>query len=236
MGLDTVELVIEVEESFGISIEDADAEQMRTAGDLHEYVLGKVASAHTKIGTESKVCVTSRAFYALRKAVMDLSLASRRDLRPGTDLSGVIPARSRRHCWRQLSEAMQLRLPDLERPEWLVKSALVVVFVTSLFVAVSLVHLGFMIAVFSVPLSLALMAVVAHHATAPLATVMPCTSVADLTRNIATTNYARLLGAASAVDGDEVWQTLRRIICDCLGVSPEEVTKTSRFVEDLGAG
>jgi hypothetical protein len=39
MGLDTVELVMEVEESFGITIPDGRACQMRTVGDLDAFIL-----------------------------------------------------------------------------------------------------------------------------------------------------------------------------------------------------
>ena len=38
MGLDIVELVMEVEETFGIDIPDHDAERLRTVGDLYWYV------------------------------------------------------------------------------------------------------------------------------------------------------------------------------------------------------
>jgi acyl carrier protein len=38
MGLDNVELVMRTEEVFNITIEDSDAEQVRTVGDLYELV------------------------------------------------------------------------------------------------------------------------------------------------------------------------------------------------------
>jgi acyl carrier protein len=38
MGLDIVELVMAVEETFGIEIPDRDAERLRTVGDLYWYV------------------------------------------------------------------------------------------------------------------------------------------------------------------------------------------------------
>jgi hypothetical protein len=33
---------------------------------------------------------------------------------------------------------------------------------------------------------------------------------------------------------DEVWETLRGILCDVLGVKSEQVTKDARMIEDLG--
>jgi acyl carrier protein len=38
MGLDIVELVIRTEEVFGITIENSDAEKIRTVGDLYQLV------------------------------------------------------------------------------------------------------------------------------------------------------------------------------------------------------
>jgi acyl carrier protein len=43
MGLDAVELVMEVEERFGVRIADDEVLPMRTRGDLHDYLLEKCA-------------------------------------------------------------------------------------------------------------------------------------------------------------------------------------------------
>ena len=40
MGLDTVDLVLAVEEEFGISIPDSDAAKLGLLGDLHDYIVG----------------------------------------------------------------------------------------------------------------------------------------------------------------------------------------------------
>lgn len=39
MGLDVVELLMNIEAQYGIHIPDADARVMRSVGDLHEYIL-----------------------------------------------------------------------------------------------------------------------------------------------------------------------------------------------------
>ena len=48
MCLDSVELQMDVEEEFGITIGDADVEKLVTVGDLHECILRKLGgTAHT---------------------------------------------------------------------------------------------------------------------------------------------------------------------------------------------
>jgi hypothetical protein len=39
MGLDVVQLVMNVEERYGFTIPDSDAREMRSVGDLHTYIL-----------------------------------------------------------------------------------------------------------------------------------------------------------------------------------------------------
>ena len=39
MGLDSVEIILAVEEEFGLEIPDADAARMITVGDLHAFVV-----------------------------------------------------------------------------------------------------------------------------------------------------------------------------------------------------
>lgn len=44
-SLDTVEMVMEIEDEFGIEVPDEDAEKMGTVGDAINYVKSKVAEA-----------------------------------------------------------------------------------------------------------------------------------------------------------------------------------------------
>ena len=44
MGLDSVDLVMEFEEAFEITIPDADAEKLHTVGDVTNYVTARLAA------------------------------------------------------------------------------------------------------------------------------------------------------------------------------------------------
>ena len=61
MGMEGVEIVMAVEETFGISIPDDVAQQILTVRQLVDYVTTQVATA------PEPVCSTKRLFYQLRR-------------------------------------------------------------------------------------------------------------------------------------------------------------------------
>lgn len=61
MGLDFVELVMAIEENFGIMIPDEEAGRVETVGDLYKLVISKMQQ------TSDKRCLTSAAFYRIRR-------------------------------------------------------------------------------------------------------------------------------------------------------------------------
>ena len=64
MGLDTVELVMEIEQAFDISIPDDRASRMLTVGDVYEFILEKTGDT-----LQSNTCLKAAAFYELRRHV-----------------------------------------------------------------------------------------------------------------------------------------------------------------------
>ena len=98
MGLDLVELVMEVEETFGFSIPDADAATLDTVGKLYDYVM-----AHRFEGREQG-CLTRVVFYKLRRALMSVFGMTRGDVHLSLEMAAIIPNR-RRQCWSDLSES-----------------------------------------------------------------------------------------------------------------------------------
>ena len=68
MGMDGVEIVMTVEERFGIEISNPEAEQIVTPGELIDLVLRKVTTS------ETATCPSRRAFHAVRRAlIMELN-------------------------------------------------------------------------------------------------------------------------------------------------------------------
>src|SRR5215470_17159858 len=76
MGLDAVELVMTVEEKFGISITDEEATRVVSVGDLKRLVTTKLDVAYTD------GCLTQRAFHLIRKNATAEFGMLRRNIRP----------------------------------------------------------------------------------------------------------------------------------------------------------
>ena len=91
MGLDGVELVLAWEETFGISISDAEAERMFTTRQVAERIFERVRST----SPEDCGCLSMRAFFRLRKA-FEAEGVSRGDVRPDAKVTSLLPSRQRR--------------------------------------------------------------------------------------------------------------------------------------------
>jgi hypothetical protein len=106
MGLDIVELMMDIEERFGIRLSDDRAERMRTVSDLYVYLL---ARTHRIAPVP---CPTSRAFYHLRRTLIGELGVDRARVRPSARLRDLLPAEARGTAGPRLAAA--LGLPDLD--------------------------------------------------------------------------------------------------------------------------
>jgi hypothetical protein len=111
MGLDMIELLLEVEEHFGVTIPDERAERMTSVGKLYSYLLGQ-ARRNTPTA-----CPTSQAFYRLRRMLTGELGVDRAQVRPATQLRDLFPRASRDTIWPRVGAALGLPdLPDLDPP------------------------------------------------------------------------------------------------------------------------
>jgi len=105
VGLDGVELVLAIEEEFGVEISDRDAEAMVTVGDVYEWV---------KIRVESDgpiACLTQRVFYQLRRALVDNYQLERGLIAPNVRLTELLPLKSVEDGWPFLQLFIDLKTP-----------------------------------------------------------------------------------------------------------------------------
>ncbi len=218
MGLDGVELLIAVEEKFGISISDEEAQGLFIVGQLYELIVSKLPTSHA--------CGSMIVFNRLRRGFRAVGF-SRGEISPETLLAPLLPLGRRRELWKRLSAVSQLKLPDLRRPLW-VKLMLVVV---ACLATLPVLFLG---PGLSASIATALLStVVLVIASRPAALQLPdgCTSVADLAQMLVS-SFPFL--SAPRPGREEVWSLLVDTVVRIVGVSASEVTPHARFVDDLG--
>lgn len=110
MGLDGVELVLSVEEEFGIAIDDKDAEHVTTPKLLAEYVISRLGEMDSQLGR----CLTQSGFYRIRSVLVREFGAKRKDVRPDSVILDFLKGNIRAQ-WSALRKATGAsHLPHLE--------------------------------------------------------------------------------------------------------------------------
>jgi acyl carrier protein len=233
MGLDAVEIIMEVEDAFDVHIPDDKATEIVTVGDLYDYIIELKRDAVSP----RNVCLSAATFYRIRRAVCaELGLTSR-SVRPRTTLDSTLPKMRRRSFWTELQTAIDLKLPRLARPKWIVAIAAGLSIAASTWIGFLVSRewghnaavAAFMVTVFGTGL-------LAEIITSPFRTQFrPAFSTyRGLSHVVLAYNYATLSQQFNSWNPTDVWEAIKVIIVEQLGVRPEIVTRNARFVDDLG--
>lgn len=239
MGLETVELVMEVEDRFDIKVSDADAERVISVGDLHVLVC-KLLELDAP-----RRCLTRPMFYRVRSELIDLSGVKRAAIRPRTRVEDILPRRVRRQVWPALGQRLGIELPALRinAGAHTAVTGLVMLSSLAIFFGWALIFAFPSAAAFSIWLSVALggalLAFVTYQVARPFSATVPvgCETLAALTRAAVVRDPATPSDAAGDVWSPQaVYEELRSMIVETLGVKPEAVTPNAEFIRDFGAG
>lgn len=239
MGLDVVELILRTEDEFSITISDEEAEASVTVGHLFKVVLSKLDA--------TPGCLTSKAFYLTRRALVDSLGVSRRSIRPATRLSPLMPDETRTTQWQRIREHIGLQTPPLRiRPDlkqslrkgsfFVFSAAAVVLCVLALWRDWPLGPVIILSFIFWIALGVASMSLLERLSASSLATDLPADTAGELARVVLSLNYSHFetAGSSTKPTNEDVWGRLVDIICDQLQVSRDEVVPNARFVDDLG--
>jgi len=232
MGLDAVEILMEVEESFGITIPEERAGNVRTVGDLYAIVLDLTKD----ITRDNHVCVTASTFRSLRRYLIPY-VTNARSIRPSQTIEDSLPLRGRQRLWARLGHEMDLRMPPLQRPSWLTLAAILLTFTVGVFcfAAFAVDNKSGRGAAFAL-LASGLVGLVLAALTKPFQ-LFPATTFIDyrgLVTQIVALNYAKLSERQNSWNATDIWNVLQLIIVEQLGVEKETVTPTANFIYDLG--
>lgn len=227
MGLDVVELIIRVEEEFGIAIEDEEASYLETVGQLHLCILSKTGLL------DVKRCQSSATFYQLRRALTDLAVAPRQSIRPNTPIATLVPAANCRRIWKSWSEKSGVKLPELEKPKWM-KAACWMLFASTACAGFFLWNTSNLLVFSYYALSFALLCA-AYQWSKLYAFQLPaqCATVGGVTQSVMKLNYGINIDISQSHNQEQVWQKLKEIMADELSIEPEKIAPDAYFVRDL---
>ncbi|MBB3207172.1 acyl carrier protein [Rhodopirellula rubra] len=223
MGLDAVEILMDVEDHFGITIRSTESERVRTVGDLVAVIQKRIDA------TRSAVCPSLASFFNLRRRVREIAADDGLRIRTRTRVVDVLNPSQRRQLWSWLGDLQDASPRALRRPPWLRKLLVVAVLLLFLFAMWS----AFTVNTDILPLA-AMGSWFLHSATVGFRQVPPdgLSTFGALARYATQTEFAtKHLNLNTAED---VLAELRPVLVDALGVDASEIVLTARFIEDLG--
>jgi hypothetical protein len=235
MGLDAVEIVMEVEEAFDIRLEDAAVVRVSTPRDLIDLVMGKVAQS------DAAGCLTQRAFNLLRAALLQQLPLERQDIAPQVRMAQLVPRTNRKILLECLAaEIGTPPMPSLVRPKWLVNLLVVSCLALGFAIAVLLFRHGLWEhrgALFFTALITAGMGFLAGAATrgCRIEFQSQVATVADLSRWIVAHKSNLAPSAPGKWTREQVAARIREITIEQLGCA-KTYREDASFVHDLGMG
>jgi acyl carrier protein len=246
VGLDFVEIKMQIEDRFEITLEEDDwlsseGLVIETAGDFYETILRKLIvwkSARQDIRLNFEV------WEEVRDKVSVVTHRPPESIRLGDSLKELFPRSNRRELWQQLREVSDYRLPELEYPKWVPRLGLFLALGMGvldqfhiwqipgaqwLWPILCVIGIWIMVETYTKFLSIC----------ARFRTRFPdkLRTVKDLCRNVIDKNYrdmdVQYFPPASEFCHD-VWDQMAEIFQEVLGVDREEIKPESRLIADLG--
>ena len=231
MGMDSIEILMKVEESFGIKIPDREAEQILTVGDFHDAVWRQLP------GKYSDRCKSQTLFYKLRKLISETFNLSKQQFLLHTCPNEVFPQQNRRKIYFAFARATNLVLPTLilnRRSRMCLNTFGVVTILGGLAVAVILINF------FDYPKWILLMPVAGIGLTIllsnmmePNRTVIDAPDIRSFTEKTLALNYA-VLATEQGTNRREMEMVINHIIADMVGLDLQDLTPGKKIADDLG--
>ena len=231
MGLDLVELVMGVEDAFGIAIPDEDAARLETPRALINYLENRLVLTDDAGG-----CLSQRAFYRLRSELTHQLAIPRSAVRPSTRWNEIIPRQVRPRVWERLGRGLQVtNWPPLAPPLPLFLTLIGATVTFMVIVSQGLPFSPFSSAVVVIPSGIGF-AWLAAGATRGIRTSIPghLTTVGQTASFLALHAPAAIRRPERAWTRAEITATVVRLVQHHLGI--ERFDLDDEFVRDLGAG
>jgi len=246
MGLDFVEITMQIEETFGISFSEDDLQELVrdgdiVAGDLYDLILDKTRLRNF---ARNDIRLNHALWLELQAVIHSVTEVPLDQLELKTPLASLFPRKTRRQAWTALRDACPYRVQELDYPRIVRRVAFslaaLVVLIEQLQIW-QMPGLGWLwpiLGIFAIWMLIETYVKVLA-VLRPLRNRFPSgiTTLKDLCRAVLAANYTDLcqdLEIPVVERSAVVWQQLTEVLTDVLGVDAEHVTFRCRLVHDLG--
>lgn len=220
MGLDLVEIVMDVEDEFRLDLPDAECERCETVGQFADLVHSRLRRS------QEERCPSQHGFYIVRKALMKHLGLARAEVRRDTRLEAIFPRKRRRAAWMKVAtDLTESRKP----PDILVRPRSLKI-ILNLTVVATAVGTGLAIGWWAGIGAALVLAILAEVLTRGCRVEFPTklSTVGDSVRLVTTLD-------SGIWTKEQVLGKIQVIAADNLGLKPEQITPNSHWVKDLGA-
>jgi acyl carrier protein len=226
-GFEPVEFITDIEQSFGITIDDKTCEKWRTAGDVHKYLLDNLDTTQL-----NDYCNSQKAFYLLRRSLIHDFGFKRKDVVPSRSTEELFPLADRKQRWKILSKSLSLKLPHLLIPFSYWPKVFLILFLLALVVACAAWIFNRSIIILLLPLGIGCI-VFGCIIGSKYATLFPssCKTIGGLSKTIASYNSSRF--SSGKYTKKEVWDTLCNMIESQFEKEIIEIKPETSFMRDL---
>lgn len=232
MGLESVELLMEVEKTFDIQVPDSEAKSIKTVGDFYNSVWDKIKDK------ENKKCMSAMVYYRFRKLIVSKIGIQNKDLKLDTDINDLIPREIRKSKWIEIQTDFEYKLPSLDLPQRL--NRLLTIIKLSI-VIISILISVFLFSIYDKPKSyfflipiigLSIVHIIIIVST-PYRTDIKQDSVRELIKYILFNNYHKI-SLSYGSNRLEMENVISNIIHENFGIDYELIKPEAAIVNDLG--
>jgi acyl carrier protein len=227
-GFDHVDFIVDIEQSFGITIDDKTCEKWRTAGDVHKYLLDNLDTTQL-----NDYCNSQKAFYLLRRSLINDFGLKRKDIVPSRSTEALFPLSDRKKRWNILSKSLSLKLPHLLIPFSYWSKFFLTLFLLGLIFICAAWIFNRSIIILSLPLGIGGILIGNIIGISKYATLFPssCKTIGGLSKTIAFYNSSRF--SSGKYTKKEVWDILCNMIESQFEKEINEIKPETSFMRDL---
>jgi hypothetical protein len=220
-------LLDEIRLSFWVDFTEQDILDASTVGEVFDRVVGKMGAF------DSPRCLTSLAFFRLRRSLILVSNVDRRSVRPGAALRELVPQAVRRLWWEDVETNLRLRMPGLGPGPaaiiayWVIFALGLLAFVAGIAQSASW-ELRLVTPLVVLPMLWTMFKAASH-----LPREFPVKTFGELIRRVVILNQQKLAREAGGSTVQQAWAAFRELLSEASGIGSAWITREMRFPEDL---